>query len=586
MKIHMILSIRYKLLVVFVLLITMTGGLIGVSTFMNWERSAEQDAILLSQQVLYSKRNYMESYLDERIRSTLQIWFQKDVQAFIQPGSDLDPLLINRVSHVLENEMHLKQDLAAIFLYPETGRVIYQSPENVLKYSQDIHSLLPKTNSTRPIVLPPHIQDYFIKGQQVISIIRGVTTGGQQIPHHYMMLDIHMDIFHKLVDAALWNKGFVFIVDGEGKFVYHPNPNHIGHSFPLHNGERIKESYFFDHYEGKKMLFTPLQGEVSGWTYYGAVPEENLRSDIIKNRNLTLGMMSLLIVVATVAAFFTASRITRPLIELKHMMSKVETGNFAVSLPIRSNDEIGFLTSSFNRMTARLEEMTREVYLSHINETEAALKRLQAQINPHFLYNTLEAIHALATLEGIKPIQKIVRSLSTLFRYNISPEERLVTVNEEIKYLKVYLDIQQVRFQDKFQMNITVDPAVETMQVLKFILQPLVENAFTHGLEPKSGQGECWISVMDEGASVLIRIYDNGVGMSPQQLETVKKALSDSELVMGRYQGRSIGLVNVHQRLKLQYGDLYTMQVESNPNEGTLIEIIFPKKIPVVVLPS
>jgi two-component system sensor histidine kinase YesM len=579
MKIQMMmLSIRYKLLVVFVLLITMTGGLIGVSTFINWERSAEQDAILLSQQVLYSKRNYMESYLDERIRSTLQIWFQKDVQAFIQSGPDPDPLLINQVSHVLENEMHLKQDLAAIFLYPEDGRVVYQSSENTLKYSKDISSLLPKTNSTRPIVLPPHIQDYFIQGQQVISIIRGVTAGGQQIPHHYMMLDIHMDIFRKLVDAALWNKGFVFIVDGEGKFVYHPNSNNIGHSFPLHNDERIKQAYFFDNYEGKKMLFTPLKGDVSGWTYYGAVPEENLRSDIIKNRNLTLGMMSLLIVVATVAAFFTASRITRPLIELKHMMSKVEKGNFAVSLPIRSNDEIGFLTSSFNRMTARLEEMTREVYLSRINETEAALKRLQAQINPHFLYNTLEAIHALATLEGIKPIQKIVRSLSTLFRYNISQEERLVTVNEEIKYLKVYLDIQQVRFQDKFQMNITVDPAAETIQVLKFILQPLVENAFTHGLEPKSGQGECWISVMDEGASVLIRIYDNGVGMSPRQLEMVQKALSDSESAMGRYQGRSIGLVNVHQRLKLHYGDMYTMKVESKPNEGTLIEIVFPKE--------
>jgi hypothetical protein len=158
MKIQMMmLSIRYKLLVVFVLLITMTGGLIGVFTFINWERSAEQDAILLSQQVLYSKRNYMESYLDERIRSTLQIWFQKDVQAFIQSGRDPDTLLINQVSHVLENEMHLKQDLAAIFLYPEDGRVVYQSSENTLKYSKDISSLLPKTNSTRPIVLPPHI---------------------------------------------------------------------------------------------------------------------------------------------------------------------------------------------------------------------------------------------------------------------------------------------------------------------------------------------------------------------------------------------------------------------------------------------
>ncbi|MEK3720496.1 sensor histidine kinase [Paenibacillus sp. FSL H8-0034] len=579
MKIQMMmLSIRYKLLVVFVLLITLTGGLIGVSTFINWERSAEQDAILLSQQVLYSKRNYMESYLDERIRSTLQIWFQKDVQAFIQSTNNPDPLLINQVAHVLENEMHLKQDLAAIFLYTEDGRIVYQSSENTLKYSMDASSLLPTTNSTRPIVLPPHHQNYFIKGQQVISIIRGITAGGQQTPHHYMLLDIHMDIFHKLVDAALWNKGYVFIVDGAGKFVYHPDSNNVGHSFPLHNEEKTEQSYFFDVYEGKKMLFTALKGDVSGWTYYGAVPEENLRSNIIKNRNLTLGMMSLLIIVATVAAFFTASRITRPLIELKQMMSKVEKGNFTVSLPIRSNDEIGFLTSSFNRMTTRLDEMTREVYLSRINETEAALKRLQAQINPHFLYNTLEAIHALATLEGIRPIQKIVRSLSTLFRYNISQEERLVTVDEEIKYLKVYLDIQQVRFQDKFQMHITIDPAAQSMQVLKFILQPLVENAFTHGLEPKAGTGDCWISVLDEGAGVRIRIYDNGVGMSSQQLDTVKTALSDSESVMGRYEGKSIGLVNVHQRLKLHYGDSYEMKVESKLNEGTLIEIVIPKE--------
>lgn len=571
-------SLRFKLLAVFVLLITMTGGIIGVATFINWERSAEQDAIRLSQQVLYSKKNYTEQYLDERIRSTLQIWFQKDVEAFIQAGLEPDPQIINQAARVLENEMHLKQDLSAIFLYSENGRVVYHSSETTLNYSINTGSLLPKTKKTQPLILSPHLQDYFIQGQRVISIIRGVTEGGQQIPHHYIMMDIHMDVFQKLVDATLWNKGYVFIVDGEGKFVYHPNPDFIGHPFSLHNEERIEQSYFFSKYEGKQMLFTALKGDISGWTYYGAVSEENLRSDIIKNRNLTLAVISLLIIVATVVTFYTASRITRPLIELKQMMAKVETGNFTVSIPVRSNDEIGFLTSSFNRMTMRLEEMTREVYLSRINETEAALKRLQAQINPHFLYNTLEAIHALAALEGIKPIQKIVRSLATLFRYNISQEERLVTVNEEIHYLKVYLDIQQVRFQDKFQMNITVDPAIQSMQVLKFILQPLVENSFTHGLEPKSGQGGCWISVLDEESSVRIRISDNGVGMSAAQLETVQKALSNSESVRNRYQGRSIGLVNVHQRLKLHYGDLYTMKIESTPNEGTLIEIVIPKE--------
>lgn len=127
-------------------------------------------------------------------------------------------------------------------------------------------------------------------------------------------------------------------------------------------------------------------------------------------------------------------------------------------------------------------------------------------------------------------------------------------------------------------MHITIDPAAQSMQVLKFILQPLVENAFTHGLEPKAGTGDCWISVLDEGAGVRIRIYDNGVGMSSQQLDTVKTALSDSESVMGRYEGKSIGLVNVHQRLKLHYGDSYEMKVESKLNEGTLIEIVIPKE--------
>ncbi|MFD0959369.1 cache domain-containing sensor histidine kinase [Paenibacillus chungangensis] len=570
------LPIRLKLTVVFIVLISITGGLIGITTFINWGRSTEEAGILLSRQVLFSKKNYMETYLEERINATLPIWFQKDVQTFIKMQDQSDPLLFNRISDILKNEMHLKNDLSALFLYKKDGEIIYQSNGKAIKELTNSNNMMPVTGSVNPKVLPPHEQTYINDGDQVISIIRGITVDGKMEPDHYLLIDIAADVFHKLTDTALWNKGYVFVVDTNGRFIYHPEKEMLGQTFQYHDKSHRDQGYFIETFEGRKMLFTTLEGEVSGWTYYSALPKEDLSSHMIQNRNVTVVLIVMLIVAAVIIAYLFASKLTRPIISLKQMMLSVEKGNFDVALPVRTHDEIGYLTSSFNRMACRLKELTEEIYISRINETEAALKRLQAQINPHFLYNTLDAIHALAAIEGIRPIQKIVSSLASLFRYNIGDDNRLVPLNEEIKYLKVYLDIQKVRFQDRFDMNILVDRSVESVPILKFILQPLVENAFKHGVEKLSGSGKVWISALKEDSYLVIRIVDNGIGMSEDCLNQVRQELKKSETQMSRPAGRSIGLVNVHQRLRLHYGNLYSMEVESKLHAGTTIELKIP----------
>jgi two-component system sensor histidine kinase YesM len=278
----------------------------------------------------------------------------------------------------------------------------------------------------------------------------------------------------------------------------------------------------------------------------------------------------LAITVSVLIAYFT----TKPIIRLTKSMKAVEQQNFNVGFDKIRSDEIGTLERRFNSMLQKIKELIQIEYKSKIEKRTAQLKAMQAQINPHFLYNALQAIGGIALSRKVPEIYEHVRAISDLFRYTIKMKSDIVTVADEMEHVSNYLQIQKLRFQDMIHVQIDVEEECQTCEIPIFTLQPIVENCFVHGLE---GKMEKWLvtirveKVMDE---IEISIEDNGLGIDVARLEEIRRQLSnegeDLEL------GESMGMNNVNSRIRLIFGKEYGLFVTSSEGLGTTVKVIIP----------
>jgi two-component system sensor histidine kinase YesM len=292
-------------------------------------------------------------------------------------------------------------------------------------------------------------------------------------------------------------------------------------------------------------------------------------------------MAVITMLIAIILGAGLAENIIKPIIGLQKMMRRVEKGDFSGQVEVLSKDEIGDLTQGFNKMLIRLNELVDEVYLSKIRETEMQLrqkeielKALQAQINPHFLFNSLETIRGMALENGMEEISDISAALAKLLRYNINNNSQIVKLDEEILHTKVYLRIQKHRFADKFEYEFSIPDWAKKQTIAKFSIQPIVENSFKHGLEPSGGISKISVTALEDSEDAyIIRIQDNGVGISPMRLEEIRQNLRQKDVMEG---GPGIGMVNVHRRIVHLFGEEYGISVESKEGIGAVISIRLP----------
>jgi two-component system sensor histidine kinase YesM len=285
---------------------------------------------------------------------------------------------------------------------------------------------------------------------------------------------------------------------------------------------------------------------------------------------LSGALASLLICLAM--ALLIARSISRPVRELVACMKRVEKGDLAARVDFRRGDELGVLGNSFNSMVERIKDLLDKVIEKQRRVRNSEIKALKAQINPHFLYNTLDSVNWLAQLNHVTEISVIVTELGQLLRNSISNGNDFSTVAESLETIQSYLRIQKIRYSDKFTAAIEVDPAIQQCQIPKLILQPLVENAIIHGLESKVGQGVLTVRGYQEGAELVFEISDNGVGISKKQLAALNREMENE----GDQASSSIGIPNVNRRIKLYYGNEYGLTIRSRRGRGTQIILRLP----------
>lgn len=306
----------------------------------------------------------------------------------------------------------------------------------------------------------------------------------------------------------------------------------------------------------------------------GIVPVRELENRYTGFRNKVVTLTGLGILITIIFSSIAVQRYARRTRGIVKAMRLVQQGNLTVRVPAGKNDELDEISGSFNRMCEELTRHINQVFVSEIKANRAELVAFQAQINPHFLYNTLEAIRMRALTLGAADVGEMTYMLGSMFRYAVKPET-VVTLEDEAEYCRQYLELHKVRFKDKIEYRIDIDESVNSARVFKLFLQPLVENAIVHGLKPvKAGSRVELRAFLDEaGTSVVIEVEDNGRGIEPGKLEAVRaKLASESETETSS----SLGLRNVKERIRLTYGETYGLDIRSAPGAGTLVRVRIP----------
>lgn len=421
----------------------------------------------------------------------------------------------------------------------------------------------------------------------LVTSISKIYDVDRDTPLGTIYIDLNFKAVEQILDKTLepQNTGTrLMIFDDEENLVYHTS-----HGDSLWQGineeekaaivRLVEESGENKHIEmkiqGRNSSVSVMENEETGWKIFVYTPQSDVYAAGLNN---LLGMLIAMVFVLTVAiilGILLSRQISRPVRVLIKAMDKVDKGKvrYIDEQEYDWKDEMGYLLRSYNQMGRRINESIEKIYVYQLNQKQTELKMLQFQINPHFLYNTLNTISSIAALEGIDEISRISDNLSNMFQYNIKGRD-IVPLKDEIRHVQNYMGIQTIRFPGKYEFTYQMDDNICDEPMLKFILQPLVENALQHAFERMKEINKVSLSCKTDGDDILISIYDNGIGIDEQTLNQLNREFDETDTrTLVNNVDRGIGLRNVNARIKNFYGKGYGIHIESCLDEYTVIHI-------------
>ncbi len=580
------LSFRMKLTLVFIITAMIEGAIIGSLSFSHSKaivvknkKQEMSDTINRIDVNINVKVRYIMEILDNAVDSQL-------VRDACTPGWDEGDKQVSRTylddyCRSLIKSVGEQMDISII----NTSRVMYTTadtqdskpgyiPRKILKGYDDAlegRNNKPVWTGIMPKLFSPQGEEH-----QAVTVIRAIRDKEEERNLGIMVIELDPDMFSNLLlgNQGLFQYQYLFIVDQKGQVIC-SNPK-INNGWQEEINDRFERGTrrFELVWNGKKYYVCGQYNGITGWKSYSAIPFEGLfpQAGDLNKAIWLVGMVSTIgIAAAIVLLVYTMAR---PIKRLSKAMGQVQKGDFTVRVPNKRKDEIGELTESFNYMLEEINTLIRQVYQEKIAQKNAEVQALQAQINPHFLYNTLDSINWMLIDREEYDISDIILSLAGLMRYSIEDENAFVPLEKEIGYVLCYLKIQKNRLEERLEYFVEAEENLTDAQVPKLILQPIVENAITHGIEPRNQKGDIRITIKDLGDEMLISVEDNGIGMTPEQLKHLKEEMPDIE----KEGHTGIGIRNVDRRIRLHYGEPYGIAIESAYGKGTIVSLRIPKK--------
>jgi two-component system sensor histidine kinase YesM len=380
--------------------------------------------------------------------------------------------------------------------------------------------------------------------------------------------------------AKLGTTGYVYFIDNNGKIVYHPLQQLINSNIINEDLEAVNNHIFgtfISSFQGRERLTIIDTVNHCRWRIVGVAFMDELMSGLNQFTTLMIIMVVFCIIITILLARVVSSWISRPIKQLEKLMMSVENGDLSVPPQVGGNKEVAALSLSFGKMIQRIRQLMDDIVKSQEMKRKFELDALQAKINPHFLYNTLDSVVWMAEQGNTEGVIKMITALAKLFRISISKGHDIISLAEEIEHVRNYLIIQQTRYQGKFEFSIDLPEDMQKLPTIKLIIQPIVENAIYHGIKYLQEMGHIDITVSRrKPGAIVIQIRDNGVGMDEETLENILR-FSASHLS----DGSGIGVKNVHQRVQLYYGSDFGLEISSEMDEGTLVNIVIPEGDPI-----
>ena len=433
----------------------------------------------------------------------------------------------------------------------------------------------------------PHVQNLFEDPDYlyrwVVSLSRQVElTRAGAIESGVLLVDMNFGGIEQICkNVDLGESGYLYLIDGDGEIIYHPRQQLIYASLLRENNRAAagyEDGIHREKFGGETRQVTVKTVGYTGWKLVGVVPAESLASNHIQLRLFGIFVVLFFIFFLVFVNLGVSERIAVPIKALEQSVKELEAGSETVDIAIGGPYEVQHLGNSIRSMVSTMRQLMDDIIRQEESKRKSELDVLQSQINPHFLYNTLDSIVWMIENNRYDDAIVMVTSLARLFRISLSRGRTLITVGEELEHARHYMTIQKMRFKNKFTSEIRADGEALGCETVKLVVQPIVENAIYHGMEYADGDGEILVWAHIEGEDLYIDVTDNGPGMRQEQVDRLLRE-DDGPAAPSRG-GSGIGRRNVHQRIQLTYGEPYGLEIESEPDEGTTIRIHLPVRRP------
>ena len=576
-KFSSIQSVIFATVAVLVLsaVVIVTGASMKFTNTSIFENSSEYTHTIIQQM-----NQNIDSYIDYMENIAYLISSNEDVQDYLF-DEKIDNEGRYRILNQLQTILDSRSDIRNVGIISKNGRMLINDGSKSVNQDLDLNTqewyatALEKPNG--PILTSSHVQ-HIISGERpwVITLSRGIRDrSGSGEKEGVFFIDLNYSAISELCDqSTVGTKGYAFILDAKGNIVYHPQQQQLYNELQTENISLIMdtdEDTVLTGTGNDGKLYSISRSEKTGWTVVDCTNVKELLSKSRQAQSVYVLTAIILVIVALLFSRFMARSITLPIQKLRDSMKKVQEGDFSVSdVVVDSKNEIGSLTKSFDVMTHRIHELMEQNVHEQEEKRKSELKALQSQINPHFLYNTLDSIIWMAEGKKNEEVVLMTASLARLLRQSISNEDEVVPIANEVEYARGYLTIQKMRYKDKLEFQIEVDSSILYIPLIKLVLQPIIENAIYHGLKYKESKGLLIVKGFMKDGNAVLQVIDDGVGMDEETLAHIY----DKHKV--NYHSNGVGVYNVQKRLKLYYGEDYGITYTSELGKGTTATITIP----------
>lgn len=570
-------SIQMTIAISFTIVSLISMGVLGISLYSRFVNKMQDMTTQSAEQLLNQTATNLEDYLRNMRRISDAMYYS------VIKDKDLE-------METLDEEMNLlyeanKDNLISIACYTNEGELVAAAPVATKKEQPDIVNQEWFTEAVGQMenvhFSTPHVQNLFDDSSYryywVISLSQAVElTNNGNSTLGVLLVDMNYSSIEQLLTKANTDNAseYIYLMDSNGEIIYHPKQKLIYTNLYQENNlaaAAYEDGSVQEEFGGEKRLVTVKTISYTGWKLVSVVPMSSFEMGLSGMRMFVILLTALVMLMIIVLNQLVSARIANPLQKLNESVKEWEAGNLNPDIYVGGSLEVEHLGKTLRSTVEQIRELMHDILVEQEEKRKSELDALQSQINPHFLYNTLDSIVWMIEGERYEDAVFMITQLASLFRISLSRGKTIISIEDEIKHAKNYMNIQKIRYKNIFSVDFDIAEDILNCCTVKLVIQPLLENAIYYGVECMDGDGEIRVVGYRKEHDIYIEVRDNGLGMPK---ETVEALLTENNRV--RKSGSGVGLINVHNRIRLRFGNSYGLEIESQPDEGTTVRIHLP----------